>query len=100
MDLIFVTFLAAGTSFFAYRATKKIQPSRSRSIRDAVSALLEWIGAFAFFLVANLALGVLVIFLIRGFTPQFVALYALENLLLLVLSAAQGFVFQLWWKGN
>ena len=98
MELIFVTFLVALTSIAAYRATKRIRPSTTNSVRDAVRALLECIGASALFLAGNLALGVLVIFLIREFTPRFVALYALENLLLLILSATQGFVFQLWWK--
>jgi hypothetical protein len=53
---------------------------------------------FAIFLTANLMLGTAVILLIRALTPHFVALYALENLLMLVLSAAQAFVFQAWWR--
>jgi len=53
---------------------------------------------FAVFLAANLTLGAAVILLVRALTPRFVALYTLENLLLLILSAAQAFVFQAWWK--
>jgi len=67
-------------------------------MRAAIRALLEWVGTFAFFFAVNLILGVVVVFLVRTLTPRFVALYVLENLLLLVLSAAQAFVFLYWWK--
>ena len=50
------------------------------------------------FLAANVALGAAVILLIRGFTPHFVTLYTLESVLLLVLSAAQAFIFQISWR--
>jgi hypothetical protein len=62
-------------------------------MRQAIRAFFEWVGMFAFFFLANLAVGVLFVFLIRTFTPRFVALYALQNVFLLILSGAQAFVF-------
>ena len=94
MELIFVTLLVVLTSTFAYQSMRWMRPSSVRSIREGLRAFLEWVGAFTLFLTANLALGVLIILLIRGFTTRFFALYELENLLLLVLSAVQAFVFR------
>ena|ERR1700733_9819651 len=94
MELIFVVLLVLLTSTFAYQVMKRLQRPGPRSIRAAVRAFFEWVGAFTLFLTANVALGVLIILLIRGFTQRFVALYELENLLLFVLSAVQAFVFR------
>ena len=98
MELILVTLLVGLTSLTAYYGTGKIRAASARPIGEALRAFFEWIGTFTIFLAANLALGVMIILLIRGLTPRFVALYALENLLLLILSAAQAFVFQYWWR--
>jgi hypothetical protein len=43
-------------------------------------------------------LGGLLILFVRGFTARFVSLYELQNLLLIIFSAAQAFVFHHWWK--
>jgi hypothetical protein len=64
----------------------------------AIRSFFEWTGTFSLFFVANLALGTLIVFFIRTFTPTFIALYALQNVLLLILSAAQAFVFHSVWK--
>jgi len=66
----------------------------------AVRALFDWAGVFALFFAANLALGAVVILLLRGITQRFYALYGLQNLLLLILSAGQAFVFQMWWRDD
>jgi hypothetical protein len=98
MELIFIILLVGLTSVSAYYGTRKIRGVGARPLHEAFRAFFEWIGTFTLFLAANLAVGVMVIFLVRGFTPRFVALYAVENLLLLILSAAQAFVFQYWWR--
>ena len=90
--------LVGSTSVLGYHATKRMRPAGARSLTEALRGFFEWIGTFALFFSANLALGFLIISLIRGFTPRFVAFYALQNLLLLVLTAAQAFVFQQWWQ--
>src|SRR5262245_13822289 len=97
---MFILFLVAITSFLAYRGTKKRDGHTLSQIHDAIRNLLEWVGTFTVLLIANLAVGVLLVLLIRTFTAQFVTLYTLENILLLVFSAAQAFVFHQWWKRN
>jgi hypothetical protein len=98
MEIIFLILLVGFTSTFAHQCTRRLRPLSAGSLTAAVGEFFEWIGTFALFFAANLALGVVIISLIRGFTPRFVTLYVLENLLLLILSAAQAFVFQHWWK--
>jgi hypothetical protein len=90
--------LAASTSLIAYQATKWNHQRGLSEMRAAAWALFEWAGIFSLFLAANLALGILVVFLIRTFTLRFVALYAVENVLLVVLSGIQAFMFHYWWK--
>ena len=94
MELILILLLVALTSAVAYYSLKRMRPSSVRSIREGLRAFFEWVGAFTLFLAANVMLGMAIILTIRGFTPRFVALYELENLVLLVLSAAQAFVFR------
>jgi hypothetical protein len=97
---MFILFLVALTSFFAYRVTKKKERRTFSTIGAAVRNLFEWVGTFSIFLIGNLIVGVLVVLIVRTFTTQFVTLYALGNVLLLILSAAQAFVFHHWWKRN
>jgi hypothetical protein len=95
---MFILFLVAMTSSIAYIATKKKDRQGISNLREAIGSLFEWIGTFSIFLIANLAAGVFVILIVRTFTARFLTLYALENVLLLILSAAQAFVFHQWWK--
>jgi hypothetical protein len=98
MDWFFVLILVACTSMGAYEVTRWNRKPSIDSLREALRTLVDWVGTFSLFFAANLLLGVLVVFLIRTFTTRFIPLYALENLLLIVLSAAQAFVFHHWWK--
>ena len=98
-ELIFMAALVGATTLAAFAAAKALSPQTvAGSILQALRALLDWAGMFAIFLAANLMLGAAVILMIRALTPRFVALYTLENLLMLILSAAQAFVFQAWWR--
>jgi len=94
MQQLFIIFLAVLTSLIVSATTK--------GGRDmgALRALFEWIGASAMFVVLNVAIGAVIILLIRSLTTRFVALYGLQSLVLVALSLAQGFVFQYWWRGE
>ena len=98
MFFIFTIFLTTLTSVLAYVATKGTRPVKADSVRQAIRALFEWIGAFALFLAVNVILGAIVIVIIRGITEHFIGVYDLENPLLMIFSAAQGFVFRLAWN--
>jgi len=95
VDNLFIFLLVAITSLFAYYATHR---QKHGTMRNAMRAFFEWTGTFSLFFVANLASGTLILFFIRTFTPTFISLYALQNVLLLILSAAQAFVFHHVWK--
>jgi hypothetical protein len=100
VENVFILLLVVLTSWIMYHATHWNHSRGAAGARDALRAFVEWVGMFSLFFTANLLVGVFVIFLIRTFTARFVALYALENTLLPILSAAQAFVFHYWWKRN
>jgi hypothetical protein len=95
VDTLFIFSLVLGTSLFTYYATHW---NNHAKVRDAVRSFFEWAGTFSIFFAANLVVGASVVFLLRTFTPRFVSLYTLQNALLLILTAAQAFVFHNWWK--
>lgn len=97
MSQILISSLVAVTSAAAYLIMSRWRPLNMRALRHALGGLLDWIGLFTLFLVANLGIGVVLILLVRGFTPRFISLYELQNLMVLVLSGVQAFVFQQWW---
>jgi hypothetical protein len=97
-EVIFAVALVILTSLLAYAGSARFRARKGRPLSAAIRALFDWAGAFFLFFAANLALGVVVILLLRGITQRFYALYGLENFLLLILSAAQAFVFQMWWR--
>lgn len=99
-EMAFVFGLVCVTTIVFFAVAAALRPARSRSFGQAIRAFFDWAGMFALFLGVNLAAGVAVILAIRGLTPRFLPLYALESLLLLVLSGAQAFIFQAWWKGD
>ena len=99
MENTFAFLLIVISSLGTYIISRKMRAAPGRSIRRIVQVLLECIGASAVFLVSNVLLGVVIIFVIRRFTSVFLPLYQLQDLTLLALSAMQGFVFQLWWRG-
>jgi hypothetical protein len=48
---------------------------------------------FVMFLVSNVVLGALLVLILRTFTGRFLSIYVLGNMLLVILSAVQAFVF-------
>jgi hypothetical protein len=86
------------TSSVAYLAGRRYVASSRTSLAEALAGLLECIGAFLIFLCLNVASGVALILLFRSVTPRFVSLYALQDGLLVILSAVQGLLFRFWWR--
>jgi hypothetical protein len=98
MDTLFAVFLVMLTSFVAYQIARPAVWPSAKSITEAVAAFFDWVGIFVITLCTNLALGVVIILMIRGLTPRFVGLYELENFVLVVLSAVQAYVVLRCWK--
>ena|SRR5262245_32827211 len=98
MDTLFAVVLAVLTSFAAYHIGRQALPPSAKSMTEAIAAFFDWVGIFVIVLCANLALGVVIILMIRGLTRRFVGLYELENFVLVVLSAVQAYVVLRCWK--
>ena len=98
MGPTFAISLTVLTSILAYQIAKRFRPLSTQSLLQAVGVFLDWVGLFTLFMGANLVLGMLLILAVRGFTPRFVSLYGLEDILLLILSATQAFVVLQWCK--
>jgi hypothetical protein len=96
MSQILIPSLVGATSAAAYVIISRGRQLTIDALFYALGVLIDWIGLFTLFLVANLGVGVVLILVIRGFTPRFVSLYELQSLPLLLLSGAQSFVFQQW----
>jgi hypothetical protein len=97
-ESFFIFFVFAVTTAAAYAVTRRITTLNSTSILDAFRGLVDWAGTFAVFFAANVIFGAVVIFLIRVLTTHFVSIYALRNLLFLIFSAVQAFVFHALWR--
>ena len=97
---IFFLGLVGVTTLVSCAAVKIVRPAPAKSFGYAIRAFVDWAGMFVIFFGANVVLATAVILLIRGITPYFVSIYTVEDIDLLVLSAAQAFVFQKWWKGE
>lgn len=69
------------------------------SLRQAIRDGVQCVGAFIVFFVLNFTIGGILIFLIRGIW-RFFPLYTLADAALLIVSAIQGFIFQLWWRSS
>jgi hypothetical protein len=67
------------------------------AVRQSFGALFQCIGAFALFLTVNVTLGAVAIIMIRSITYSSIAVYDVDDPLILILSAVQGFIFQRWW---
>lgn len=98
MEQVFVSVVIAITTALAYLITRRFAAVNGQSFRRALETVLECIGTCILFIGLNVALGVMLVFLIRGFTPWFIAPYVVSDLMLVVLSVVQGFVFQTWWR--
>jgi hypothetical protein len=98
MGPTFAILLTVLTSILGYQIAKRFRPLSAQSFFQAVGTLLDWVGLFTLFTGANLVLGMLLILAVRGFTPRFVSLYGLDDILLLILPAIQAFVFLQWCK--
>ena len=98
MVRLFVMGLVVLTSWTAYTVGVKQPGRKEKSLRHAFATVLECLGTFSVFLAINTGLGALIIVLVRSITPQFVSLYVVGDVMLVMLSFFQGFMFQLWWR--
>ncbi len=100
MEELFLFFLAFASSLGAYALARRRGMSDSNGLYSAAITVLECLGTAMVFLAFNVGIGTGMILVIRSATTFFVPIYAVSSPLLFVLSFAQGFVFQLWWRND
>ena len=97
LQTTFIYFICAFTSIAVFILAVRHLGLKTAVLRRAVRDVVECVGAFIVFLTLNLAVGMTIIFFIRE-VWHFFPLYTLADAALFVVSAFQGFVFQLWWR--
>jgi hypothetical protein len=98
MGEMLVLFVVLVSSSSAYFLGRRWTAANSSALRNAIDTMLECVGIATLFLGVNTVLGLVLIFMIRGVTSQFVSLYMLAPFFLIVVSILQGFIFGLWWR--
>jgi hypothetical protein len=73
---------------------------RPASLRAAIGFTLGAVGAGVLFFLANLALGMTAVLVLRAVAPGLVSLYPLTDQMLAILSALEGLVFYVWWTAE
>ncbi|HEY7203313.1 MAG TPA: hypothetical protein VIA61_03415 [Methylomirabilota bacterium] len=96
MDQVFLLLLTAVTSLGAVGVGAHAMGLGRERLKMAVHWALEMVGASVVFFVVNVAVGLPVILAVRAFTSQFLSVYLLNDLMLIVLSTLQGIVFCCW----
>jgi len=96
VNSLFIFVLVLFTSWICYKAPK--HRGEAPTLRVSLLAFLECIGMFVMFLVANVVVGMLLVLILRTFTGRFVSIYVLGDLLLVIFSAVQAFVFHYRWR--
>ena len=97
LEELFVYLVAGLTSLLVFAFAIQRLRLNSTALREVLSEFVECVGAFLVFLVLNVGIGMVVTFGIRTLW-KFFPLYAVTDLTLILMSAAQGFIFQLWWR--
>ena len=100
MLLSFTIIVISMTSAIAFATTRGKHSLNVHFVRGAVRDLFEYIGTFALFWATNVVLAAVIVIAFRGIAQHFIAIYDLDSPLLMVFSAAQGFVFQQWWRST
>jgi hypothetical protein len=100
MELVFRLALILVTSFGAYALARRYAAGSMLSFRRSLLMVLECMGAAVLFFGLNLAVGVVLLFLLRALTRTFVPLYAVGDSYVILLSLFQGLTFQMWWQSR
>jgi hypothetical protein len=98
MEQIFILVLVGLTSAGAYIIGRRRFGLSLSGFRHAISGVLEGIGMTLAFFAINLGAGMIIILAGRLLLREFVSLYLVNDLTLLVLSLFQGLAFQRWWQ--
>lgn len=96
MHQVLVLILAGATSAGAYWVGHRGLGLSPGGLRAAIGRALDIVGASVMFFGLNLALGLTIVAIVRGFLSGFLSVYPLTDVSLLLLSVLQGLVFEGW----
>jgi len=97
MENSFVPILVGITTLGAFLIGVGVIGMSWGSLGRAIGRMLEGVGLALIFFMANVAVGMAVVFAGRLLTGGFVSLYLANDMTLLVFSLLQGLTFQ-WWR--
>jgi uncharacterized membrane protein len=84
------------TSLGAYLVATRFTDLRRADLQGAVTETLECLGLVVIFFVANLSVGAALILSLRSLSGQFISVYIVDDVTLVILSILQGVVFHRW----
>lgn len=96
MEHTFVLVMVALTSLATYIFGVKGLRLHSLSLRRGLGNTCEVVGLTLIFCIANLSVGIIIVFAARLSMGRFVSLYHLSDITLLALSLLQALAFQSW----
>jgi hypothetical protein len=96
VNYAFLPLLAILTSVAAYVIAGRVGNRGPGALWAALGRALEVIGLASVFLVANFAVGLLVVLLMRGVSGRFISAYVLNDSSLVMMSTLQGMVWSFW----
>jgi hypothetical protein len=99
IEQAFLIGLTTVTSLAAYALAIGRLGLAARRLATAVLFVFQVVGMSTLFFLANLAIGLICVLVVRGATGQFVSVYLLNDPTLCVLSALQGACFECWRAG-
>jgi hypothetical protein len=88
--------LVAGSTSLGAALAARVLGAESRGLGSAILLVLELAGISSLFLLANLALGLVIVLSLRRVSSLFLSVYVLKDASLVALSALQGAVFFCW----
>ena len=96
MSAITLVLIVVLTSLGAYLVATRVTGLRGADLHGAVTETLECLGLVVIFILANVAVGTVVILGVRALTGWFLSVYIVNDATLAILSVLQALVFHRW----
>jgi hypothetical protein len=96
MKQSFLLLLTAFTSLVAYVMGTRLLGLSTERLWRSLRQSLELLGVAVVFLFVNLTVGLAVVLAVRSMSREFVSVYLLNDIAVVVVSVLQGLVFSCW----
>ena len=95
-----IWFTAAAATTAGGVALTRAHYRQRKKLARAFFELMECVGLFVLFLALNMALAAGLILLFRAASDNFISLYIVGDVAIVLVSAFQGLLFRLWWRAG